>query len=158
MPDHHIPLSHRVELPPAVEQLLDGYFTPVTLCVQWGEMDAFQHVNNVTYIRWIETARMRLFLDSGVMTANAPGRFGPIQATMDCRYRRPVEYPDTVTLGSRIGAIREHDFFVETRVVSHVQQALVTEATVRIVWMDYSAGTKAGFPDELRRSLTRYRA
>jgi acyl-ACP thioesterase len=29
--------------------------------VQWGEMDALQHVNNVVYVRWGETARIDYF-------------------------------------------------------------------------------------------------
>ena len=28
--------------------------------IQWGDMDAFSHVNNVIYIRWFETARIEL--------------------------------------------------------------------------------------------------
>ena len=33
--------------------------------VQWGEMDTFNHVNNVVYIRWCETARIELFRKFG---------------------------------------------------------------------------------------------
>ena len=36
------------------------------ISVQWGEMDAFNHVNNVMYIRWCETARISLFREISV--------------------------------------------------------------------------------------------
>ena len=41
------------------------------ISVQWGEMDAFNHVNNVMYIRWCETARISLFRDCLLYTSDA---------------------------------------------------------------------------------------
>ena len=42
---------------------------PVTLeiPVQWGEMDAFGHVNNVVYLRWFESVRIAYFERCGVL-------------------------------------------------------------------------------------------
>jgi hypothetical protein len=51
----------------------------VSIPVAWGEMDAFQHVNNVIYARWIETARMA-YLD----------RIGGSSFTMSFRIRSEV--------------------------------------------------------------------
>ena len=31
------------------------------LPVQWGDMDAFAHVNNTVYLRWFETVRIAYF-------------------------------------------------------------------------------------------------
>ena len=31
------------------------------LLVEWGEMDAYGHVNNTVYLRWFESARMEYF-------------------------------------------------------------------------------------------------
>ena len=35
------------------------------ISLQWGDMDAFNHVNNVIYIRWCETSRIELFRKIG---------------------------------------------------------------------------------------------
>ena len=56
--------KHNLEL-----QLINYYKTlkkinwPIKteVTVQWGDMDAFSHVNNVIYIRWFETARIEIF-------------------------------------------------------------------------------------------------
>jgi len=32
--------------------------TSKTIEVQWGEIDAAMHVNNVTYLKWVESARV----------------------------------------------------------------------------------------------------
>ena len=43
--------------------------------VAWGDMDAFQHVNNVVYLKWFETARIAFFQAVGwiELIAKIPG-------------------------------------------------------------------------------------
>ena len=41
-----------------MDATLGRYPVSVSIPVAWGEMDAFQHVNNVVYARWLVTARM----------------------------------------------------------------------------------------------------
>ena len=31
------------------------------VCVHWGDMDAMQHVNNIIYLKWVESTRLLLF-------------------------------------------------------------------------------------------------
>jgi acyl-CoA thioester hydrolase len=38
----------------AVESLLAGFPVVITVPVQWGDQDAFGHVNNTVYFRWME--------------------------------------------------------------------------------------------------------
>ena len=39
--------------------------------VRWGDMDAFQHVNNTVYFRWFECARLEYFQAVGFDAAEA---------------------------------------------------------------------------------------
>ena len=40
---------------------LESFQVQVEIPVQWGDMDAAGHVNNVTYLRWCESARIAYF-------------------------------------------------------------------------------------------------
>ena len=44
------------------------YPVSIVIPVAWGDMDAFQHVNNVTYGRWLESARIAYFRRIGFMS------------------------------------------------------------------------------------------
>ena len=68
--------------------------------VQWGDMDAFAHVNNTVYLRWFESARLAYFERLAVSTSNRG--VAPILASVSCRFRAPVTYPDVVHAGARI--------------------------------------------------------
>ena len=41
--------------------MLKDYKLVVEIPVQWGDMDAAQHVNNVIYLKWVESARVSFF-------------------------------------------------------------------------------------------------
>src|SRR5205807_2006177 len=43
------------------DALLAGFPVVVELPVNWGEMDAYRHVNNVVYFRYFENARLEYF-------------------------------------------------------------------------------------------------
>ena len=76
---------------------ISNSFTSLELPVQWGDMDAAQHVNNRVYLRWIESARIAMFLKVNGETI-AFKRIVPILAWQDCKYIFPVTYPDQVVI------------------------------------------------------------
>jgi len=55
-------------------ELLQGYPVRDEVVVQWGEMDAFQHVNSTVYIRWAETARVNYFRGMQAHLINVEGK------------------------------------------------------------------------------------
>ena len=64
--------------------------------VHWGDMDAMQHVNNIIYLKWVESTRLLLF-ERLMGNENAgTAEIGPILAWSDIKYISPVVYPDTV--------------------------------------------------------------
>lgn len=65
--------------------------------VAWGDMDAFGHVNNVKYMRYFETARVKYF-DELMLGKEQKSPIQPVLATIAADYKYPVVYPDTMTV------------------------------------------------------------
>ncbi len=84
--------------------LLAEFSVILTLPVQWGDQDAMQHVNNVVYFRWCESARIEYFGRIGLADRRSAEHVGPILASIKCDFRRQLNFPDTI----RIGADRAH--------------------------------------------------
>ena len=53
--------------------LLAEFPVVLTVAVQWGDQDAMQHVNNVVYFRWCESARIAYFGRIGLADRRAEG-------------------------------------------------------------------------------------
>ena len=138
---------------PAVAELLKGFPIVVTTMVGWGDMDANRHVNNVMYFRYIEHARLKYFNDLGFLDMQQETGIGPILSWTDCRFRRPLSYPDDISIGARISDIEADRFVMHTVIVSHAQKQLVAEGQQRIVVYDYRQNQKAPLPPVIRQRI-----
>lgn len=132
--------------------LLSGFPVTLALPVQWGEQDAFGHVNNTIYFRWCESARI-LYLEQVGLDSRLDGvAVGPILANIGCDFRKPVVYPDSVEVGSRVIRIGRSSFDMEHVVVS-AKLGIVAEARSTLVVYDYAAARSVPLPEEVRKAI-----
>ena len=136
-----------------IADLLADFPVTVEIPVAWGDMDAMGHVNNVVYFRYFETARIAAFADLGLGAIEQSDGVGPILHSASCRFRIPLTYPDTVTVGSRVRDIGDDRFVMLYRAVSHRYGAVAAEGESLIVTFSYATNTKAPVSDELRARL-----
>jgi acyl-CoA thioester hydrolase len=128
------------------------------ITVLWGDEDAFNHVNNVAYLRWCETARVEYFHCIGLVPTIPPKGLGPILASQTCHYRRTLKYPDTVTVGTRITQIGNSSLRMEHAIVSRATGEVAAESDSVIVTVDYSTGQPVRVPEEIRQAVARLEA
>jgi len=121
--------------------------------VAWGEMDSLRHVNNIVYFRYFESARMAYFERVGFWTYMDETGVGPILASAGCRFRIPLAYPDTVSVGARVSGVEADRFVMQYVVVSHRHGKAAAEGEGLIVAYDYRASRKAALPDEIRERI-----
>jgi acyl-CoA thioester hydrolase len=136
-----------------LDHLLAGYSVTIEIPVQWGDQDAFGHVNNVVYFRWFESARVAYFRRIGIMKHLGSERIGPILAAASCDYRRPIVFPDTVRVGIRAARIGRTSIGLEHRIVSLAQKVLAAEGTSTTVVYDYDVGHPHPVPDPIREAI-----
>lgn len=134
---------------------LAGFPVRVEIPVAWGEMDAFGHVNNVVYFRYFESARIACFEALEYMDLMRQTGVGPILAETSCRFRLPLEYPDTVVAGARVSEIGSDGFLMSYLVVSRRHGRVAAEGSGRIVSYDYENKCKAPLQPELLARLAR---
>lgn len=136
-----------------MEEFMKEFPVVIELPVVWGEMDAFRHVNNVVYFRYFETARIAYFRAMNYMEIMEETGMGPILASAQCRYRFPLTYPDTVSVGARVTDLETDRFRMVYRIVSHRHRRIAAEGDAVVVSYDYRNQTKAPLPDEVRRYI-----
>jgi acyl-CoA thioester hydrolase len=132
---------------------LEGYPIVIDIPVAWGEMDAFQHVNNVAYFRYFKSARIRYSEKIGLHRLREQTGIGPILGSASCRYKIPLTYPDMVSVGAKITDMTEDRFTMKYVVVSHKHQKIAAEGDGVIVMYNYTEGKKTPIPDEIRAKI-----
>lgn len=136
-----------------MSELLSAFPVVVEIPVAWGEMDAFQHVNNVVYFRYFETGRIAYFERTVMRSSMNTTGIGPILATASCKFKFPLTYPDTVLVGIRVGEIGADRFTMHFRIVSTRHDKVAADGEGVVVSYDYRAGRKAPLPEEWREAI-----
>lgn len=118
--------------------------------VQWGEMDAFNHVNNVVYLRWSESARIDYFAALG-LNLDRPEKqlYNVILGYQDCKYLLPVTFPDTMLIGTTVTEIGTDRFTMQCQMFSERHDRIAAISNHLIITLDYKTYQKIAIPQEL---------
>ncbi|KAF8887356.1 HotDog domain-containing protein [Infundibulicybe gibba] len=147
------PESTSDALQEARDKLLAAGFDPTSFWEQpivWGDLDSFQHVNNVRYVRFFESGRIKWMTSVGhdlggpeKAEAMVKGRgVSLILKSIEVKFKRPVTYPDTLLVSHKphrplTANADPAAFHLTASAYSLAQRAIVAESNEVLVWYDY---------------------
>ena len=129
--------------------LQNEYPVATEIKVKWGEMDAFQHLNNTVYIRYIEDSRIDLFEKLDMSGDMKTSNMGPILASIQCDYLAPVTYPDTLIVFSTATQTGAKKVELAHMLWSTQQNRLVAQGKGVVVYYDFKRLKSCEIPIEV---------
>ena len=130
-----------------------GHPVSIAIPVQWGDQDAFGHVNNTVYFRWFESARIAYFMRMGLVAFQSNDRIGSILASSSCDYRRLDHVSGYGPCGHQGHAHWPHQHRLRASDRQRVQGMLAAEGTSTAVIFDYEARRPHPVPEAVRRAI-----
>ena len=119
------------------------------IAVRWGDMDAMGHVNNATYFRYMETARIDWFRSIGCVP-DAHGE-GPVIVNAFCNFYRQFEYPDEVLLKMYVSDPGRTTFESWATMEKVTEPGVVCAAGgATTIWVNFPQQKAVGLPDWIR--------
>jgi acyl-CoA thioester hydrolase len=120
--------------------------------VSWGDLDALNHVNNTTYLRYMEDTRMvwftRLGEDLGSTTSS------PAVVNININFRQEIRYPSTVRVTLSISRASEKRVLNHYAIVDRDQPEVVyADAELTLVWIDRETRRSVPVPSKVRDSI-----
>ena len=123
----------------------------IEMDVRWGDMDAFNHVNNASYLRYIEEARVLWFKEICPDWANPD--CAPILAAAQMNYRRPIGWPERLRIVMSAERIGGKSLTLGHRIESATQAGvLYADGNTVLVWVDRS-GASMALPEFVRAAV-----
>ena len=119
--------------------------------IRWSDMDAMGHVNNVTYFRYMEQARISWF-DRLVPGRDAWHSTGIVIANASCNFRRAMTYPGTVEV--RVYTAQPGGSSVATYYELLVDSEIFADGAAVVVFIDMQTQKAKRIPEEIRSLLT----
>ena len=136
-----------------MNELLKEFTFVVDLNIEWGDMDALQHVNNIEYFKYFQVARIAYFekINSDSVFGETP--IPLILASTQCKFIYPLTFPDSVSVGVRVDAMADQYFTMKYAVVSHQHQRMAAIGDAKVVMFDYVNNKKTSIPNEIRKTI-----
>ncbi|PLZ00211.1 thioesterase [Burkholderia sp. WAC0059] len=125
----------------------------MSMPIRWGDMDAFGHVNNTVYFRYMEQVRISWLEHLGFGGGHG-ARQGPVIVNASMEFLRQLHYPGDIVCRMSVGEPGRSSFDTgfELRRADDAQ-TLYASGNARCVWVDYAAGKSVPIPDALRATL-----
>jgi len=134
---------------------LSDYSTIYEFEVLWGDLDAANHVNNLTYMKWTESARILYFNKIGIDTSFRSDEAGPILGWQDCKYIFPMIFPDKAIVGVKTTEILNDKFIMQCGVFSKTHNRIAAISSQSIVPYSYTTSKKADIPTHWIENIKR---
>lgn len=136
-----------------MNNLEDKFPVIIKIPVLWGHMDAFRHLNNVIYFRFFESARIAYFEEIGFLKYMNYVGIGPILASTECKYIKPITYPDTAIIGAKVIEIKEDRFYMEYAISSINKKVIAALGKANVVSYNYKENKKVKLPKEIKGNI-----
>ena len=119
--------------------------------IRWGDMDAYGHVNNTIYFRFMEQNRIEYLEQQGYKVM--PEGTAPVIINASCTFLVSLTYPGVVEIKMFCGQPGRSSIPTHYEIRLQGDDTLYATGESKIVWMDVTSGKSVAIPDELRAQL-----
>jgi acyl-CoA thioester hydrolase len=133
---------------------LFGFYQPIE--VRYGDLDPQGHVNNASYLTYIEQARIGYIRHLGLWRGGSFLDIGIILADVHLTFRAPILFGEQVRVGVRVTRLGNKSLTMEYVVEEAASQAEFATATTVLVTFDYHTRQTILVPEEWRQVITRF--
>ena len=126
---------------------LANYPSIIKFSLEWGDMDACGILNNVKYFRYFENGRIDYLEKVGLFGGEMGNDRELVVAVSSAEYKKPLVYPDTITVGTRIKKVGKTSLVMESLLVSESQE-IAASGEVVLVMYDFKNKHKIDIPKE----------
>ena len=114
---------------------------------RWKDMDALGHINNATFLTYLESGRIELVKKWDFKKPPF------IQASTKIDYLRQLSHPASLQIGQKISRVGHKSFDILTGIFEEDEEKPVAQAVTTLVGFDYESQKTVSVPEVIRQAL-----
>lgn len=122
------------------------------ITVRWGDMDAYGHVNNTLFFRYLESARFAYIED--ICMAHLSEIPMVVLADMHCHFQAQLYYPADIIVKSAVTRLGNSSFDLQAQ-IWHGECLCATSKAV-MVWFNPQSGRPMRIPAQVMQAIREY--
>tara|TARA_B100000959_G_scaffold258655_1_gene293708 strand:- start:696 stop:1112 length:417 start_codon:yes stop_codon:yes gene_type:complete len=105
-----------------------------TIKTRWRDLDAFRHVNNATFLSYIEDARILFFKRWGINLKDK----SLIVASVKIDYINQLKHPSNLIIGQKVARLGTKSYDIQSAVFEEKSELLICCSTITSVCYDFT--------------------
>ena len=130
------------------------YYEKIT--VRYADLDTLQHVNNVSILEYVETARTGYYRASGIWDGTIREGFGMVVASVKIDYLASIQFDDPVRVGIKVGNLGSKSLRFRFQVENSENQTVFARGEVVMVAYDLAENHSMPVSQEWREKLAAF--
>ena len=124
--------------------------------VRYGDLDPQGHVNNASYLTYLEQARIAYIRHLGLWDGGSFLNIGVILAEVRLTFKAPILWGQPIRVGVRTTRLGNKSFTIDYQIVDGDTRQLHATATTIQVAYDYHQAITIPIPDHWRQTLAEF--
>ena len=112
---------------------LDDFPFHHSIKTRWRDLDAFRHVNNATFLSYIEDARILFFKRWGINLKEK----SLIVASVKIDYINQLKHPSNIIIGQKVSRLGTKSYDIQSTVFEKESKLLICCSTITSVCYDF---------------------
>ena len=130
------------------------FFHPIE--VRYGDLDPQGHVNNASYLTYLEQARIAYIRQLGLWPSGSFLDIGIILADAQLTFRSPILFGQPVRVGVRVSRLGNKSLAMEYRLEDGQSGQVLASGSSVLVAYDYRTGQTIPIPPKWRETITHF--
>lgn len=126
--------------------------TKLKLRIDWSDLDVFGHVNNVSFFKYIQAARVNYCESIGLTSLNEKDKWSFIVASTNCKFKKSLEFPGNIEVKSEVEWIKNSSFQLN-HIIYNENGEIAAEASDVLLVYDYEFKIKVTISEDLRAKM-----
>lgn len=131
------------------------YKLSLEIRVDWSDLDMYKHVNNVSFMRYLQSGRVNFWEVSGIYKMYEHTNKGTMLVSTHCDFKKPLFYPGRTTVKTKLDSMGNKSFTLK-HIILNEQDEICAEGKDVVVCYDFEKNKTFSIPPELREIIARF--
>ena len=132
---------------------IEDYKLSLELRIDWSDLDMYKHVNNISFMRYIQSGRVNFWEASGIYQMYEETNIGTMLVSTHCDFKKSLYYPGKAIVKTKLDFIKNSSFGLQ-HLIFDKEDAVCAEAKDVVVCYDFNKNRSCAIPIDLREKLS----
>ena len=134
---------------------MSNFKLELKLRIDWSDLDMYRHVNNLSFMRFMQSGRVHLWEATGLHKMYVEENKGAMLVSTHCDFKNPLHYPGNALIKTRVAEVGNKSFKIEHHILDDQNKLCALGKDVSVFY-DFSENKTIPILEDLRGILSCY--